>query len=153
VSGGGLDDSALELPPTPTSRTTVTVMPPGLTVSVQPAHAPTPAARAPSGELALTVTVVLCPDASVPDAGDTVTCPSRLEDSEIDQLTVPNEAFRVSGLPFRPITIVVGETVRMPRAGGELAGAAEELADFDGAGEVVFALDAGAGLVGDGCEL
>ena len=149
MSGGGL-----ELPPTLTSRTTVTVIPPGFTVSVQPAHAPTPTAdRAPSGLLAVTVTVVLWPEASVPDAGDTVTCPSRLEDSEMDQLTVPNEAFRVSGLPFRPITIVVGETVRMPRAGGELAGAAEELADFDGAGEVVFALDAGAGLVGDGCEL
>ena len=145
-----------------TSRTTVTVMPPGLTVRVQATHAPTPpdpaasaARRAPSRPLALTVTVVLCPEASVPAAGDTVTCPTRLEDSEMDQLTVPNEAFRVSGLPFRPITIVVGETVRMPRLGGELggelAGADEEL--VAGAGELGFALDAGAGLVGDECPL
>ena len=89
----------------------------------------------------------------MPAAGDTVTCPTRLEDSEMDQLTAPNDAFRVSGAPFKPTTIVVGETLRMPRAGGELAG---ELAGADeelvaGAGELGLVLDARP--VGDGCPL
>jgi hypothetical protein len=42
----------------------------------------------------------------------------------------------------------------MPRLGEELAdGDAEVAVLVDGAGELGFALDAGAGLVGDGCPL
>ena len=148
----------LELLPTLISSTTVTVMLPGFTVSVQAAHAPAPppssasaASRRPPSRLpALSETVVLCPEASVPAVGDTVTWPTRLEDSAMDQLTEPNEAFRVSVPPFRPSRIVVGVTVRMPRLGDELAVAVALL--VAGAGELAFALelDGGAEVGGDG---
>jgi hypothetical protein len=67
LDGGGLDGGGLEQVLALTSRTTVTVMPPGFTVSVQATHAPTPppppvraSARAPPSRLlALTVTVAL----------------------------------------------------------------------------------------------
>ena len=134
----------------------MTVMLPGFTVSVQAAHAPPPppasaASRRPPSRLpALSETVVLCPDASVPAVGDTVTWPTRLEDSAMDQLTEPNEAFRVTVPPFRPSTIVVGVTVRMPRLGDELAVAVALL--VVGAGELGFALELGGGaeVGGDG---
>jgi len=138
----------------------VTVISPGFTVSVQSAQTPGPppawaaALRPPaSGLLTLSVTVVLWPEASVPAVGDTVTRPIRLEDSAMDQLTAPNEAFRVSVPPFRPSTIVVGVTVRMPRLGGELVVVVALL--VDGAGEVGFGLglDGGAEVGGDGCPL
>lgn len=169
MSGGGLDcggldcgglDGGLELLPTLMSRTTVTVMSPGFTVSVQPTHRLMssdaaagwrPSSRLPMG---LSVTVALSPGASVPAVGETVTLPIRPDDSAIDQLTGPSEARKVSVPPFRPTTIVVGVTVRMPRLGEELAdGDAEVAVLVDGAGELGFALDAGAGLVGDGCPL
>jgi len=94
--------------------------------------------------------VVLCPEAKVPAVGDTVTWPIRLEDSAMDQLTEPNEAFRVSVPPFRPSTIVVGVTVRMPRLGGDELAVVALL--VEGAGELGLALelDAGAEVVGDG---
>ena len=139
----------------------MTVMLPGFTVRVQATHAPSPppppvraAARCPpSRPLALTVTVVLWPEASVPDAGETVALPTRPDDSAMDQLTDPNEAVRVSVVPFRPTTIVVGDTARMPRLGGELAVAVA--LPVAGAGEVGFALalDGGAEVGGDGCPL
>lgn len=134
----------------------MTVMPPGFTVSVQATHAPTPlpppvrasARRPPSRLLALTVTVALWPEASVPELGETVTLPTRLEDSVMDQLTDPDAAVRVSVLPFRPTTIVVGDTCRVPGLGAELLGAGAELdaAGVDGAGELgrALALDGGA---------
>jgi hypothetical protein len=129
------------------SSTTVTVMSPGFTVSVQSAHAPTPpppasaASRRPPSRLpALSETVVLCPEASVPAVGDTVTWPTRLDDSAMDQLTAPNEAFRVSVPPLRPSTIVVGVTVRMPRLGGDELAVVVALL-VDGAGELGFALE------------
>ncbi len=132
----------------------MTVMLPGFTVSVQSVHASRPARtadRSPPGRLETpSVTVVLCPEASVPAVGETVTWPTRLEDSAMDQLTDPNEAFKVSVPPSVPSTIVVGVTVSRPRPGGELvAGPADVL----GAGELGFALDAGAGLAGEACPL
>ena len=149
------------------SSVTVTVMPPGFTVSVPSVHAPSPlsppqppppppppataaALSAPGGLLTLSATVVLWPEASVPAAGDTVTCPTRLEDSVTDQSTVPNEAFRVSVPPPLPSTIVVGVTVRMPRDGGELEAVVALL--VAGAGEVglALALDGGGGVGWDG---
>ena len=144
----------LGLLPTLMSKTTVTVMSPGFTVSVQAAHAPPPPARAaarrpPGGLLARSEMVALCPAASVPAVGDTVTWPTRLEDSATDQLTEPNEAFRVSEPPFRPSTIVVGVTVRMPRLGDELAVAVALL--VAGAGELGFALELDGGA--EGCPL
>ena len=71
----------------------------------------------------------------------------------MDQSTAPNEAFKVSVPPFRPSTIVVGVTVRMPRAGGELEAVVALL--VAGAGEVGFelALDGGAEVGWDGCVL
>jgi hypothetical protein len=119
----------------------VTVILPGFTVSVQSTHAPAlsataPALRPPSRLLALSVTVVLWPEASVPDVGDTVTCPISPDDSAMDQSTDPNDADRVSVPPFTPTTIVVGVTVRTPRLGGELEGAEVVL----GAGELGFGL-------------
>jgi hypothetical protein len=65
LDAGGLDGGGLELLPTVMSRTIVTVMSPGFTVSVQSAHAPVPpparaaARRPPSRLLALTDTVAL----------------------------------------------------------------------------------------------
>ena len=157
LDGGGLDGGGLELPPVPRSRTTVTVMLPGFTVSVQSVHAPCPVRAAgrsaPSGLETPSVTVVLCPEASVPAVGETVTWPTRPEDSAMDQLTDPNDAFRVSVPPFGPSTIVVGVTVSRPRLGGELVAAVAVLADVLGAGELGFALDAGAGLVGEASPL
>jgi hypothetical protein len=89
----------------------------------------------------------------VPAVGDTVTRPTRLEDSVMDQFTDPNEALRVSVPPFRPSTIVVGVTVRMPRDGGELEAVVALL--VAGAGEVGFelALDGGAEVGWDACVL
>ena len=134
---------------------------PGFTVSVQSAQPPTPQ-PAPAG-LALykplsrlpplSETVALCPEAKVPAVGDTVTSPTRPDDSAMDQLTDPNEAVRVSVAPFTPSTIVVGVTVRMPRLGDELAVAVALL--VAGAGELGLALelDGGAEVGGDGCPL
>ncbi len=124
---------------------------PGFTVSVPSAPAAGAAApAAPSGLLTLSVTVVLWPDASVPAVGETVTWPTRLDDSAMDQSTDPNEAFRVSVPPLLPSTIVVGVTVSRPRAGGELVAAVALL--VAGAGEVGFelTLDGGAEV---GCRL
>ena len=68
----------------------------------------------------------------------------------MDQLTEPNEAFRVSVPPLRPSRTVVGVTVRIPRLGGELAVAVALL--VAGGGELAFApeLDGGAEVGGDG---
>ncbi len=69
LDGGELDGGGGEQVLTLTSRTTVTVMPPGLTVSVQATHAPPPppppppvrasASPPPGTLLALTMTVAL----------------------------------------------------------------------------------------------
>ena len=156
------------------SSTTVTVMLPGFTVSVQSAHAPTAPADSAilnpaSGLLAVSVTVVLWPDASVPAAGATVTLPIRPEDSVMDQSTDPNEAVKVSVPPLRPSRIEVGVTARMPRPGAEddadVEAGDEELAvavlvaaleDVLGAGvlALLLALDAAAADVpADACPL
>jgi hypothetical protein len=139
----------------------VTVILPGSTVSVQPTHAPTLSAAAPalsplSALLALSVTVALWPEASVPDAGDTLTLPISPDDSAIDQSTDPNDADRVKLPPFTPTTTVVGVTVRTPRLGGELAGAEVDLLGL-GLG-VGFGLGLGVGFglgfgVGFGLDL
>ena len=128
----------------------MTVMLPGFTVSVQSAHAARTAAGGPPGVLeTLSVTVVPCPEASVPAVRDTATWPTRPEDSVMDQLTDPNDAVRLSVPPFRPSTIVLGVTASRPWRGGEPVAAVAVLADVPGADELPFALDAGAGLAGE----
>ena len=142
----------------------MTVMLPGFTVSVQATHAPTPpppviaaARRPPSRLLALTVTVALWPEASVPAVGEIVMLPTRPDDSVMDQSTDPDEAVRVSVLPFRPTRIVVGDTARVPGLGEELGVAGAELVAVlvDGAAELgcALALDGGAEVGGDGFPL
>jgi hypothetical protein len=121
-------------------------MAPGFTVSVPPGHSPLPpltpaalASRSPApATRALSETVVLWPEASVPAAGDTVTRPIRPEDSVMDQFTGPNEALRVSEPPLAPSTIVVGVTFSSPRLGAELV-VGEALLVL-GAGELGLAL-------------
>src|SRR6185437_6728679 len=120
---------------------TVTVMLPGLTVSVQFAHTPvslvrvTPAgaaraARAPAAALTRRPTVVLWPASRCPEAGATASSPIKPGDSVMDQSTGPPEAVSVSAPPLSGLsTIVSGATLRVPAGGG---GALLE----DGAGEL-----------------
>ena len=59
------------------------------------------------------------PEASVPDAGETTSSPSRLDGSEIDQFTGPFSAVSVSSLPSSGVsTTVVGDTASVPCLGG-----------------------------------
>src|SRR5262249_34849260 len=68
------------------------------------------------------VTWVLCPAASVPDAGDTISLPTKLDGSEMDHDTGPFSAVRVSAPPPDTVsTMVVGDTSRVPGAGGGVA--------------------------------
>jgi hypothetical protein len=107
--------------------TTETVIPPGCTVSCPPTV---------SRSLAVTVTVVLEPDASVPDDGDTVSPPIRACDSMMDQFTGPFDAVRVrvAELPTLSRTDV-GLTPSVPGAGGGDEDEAEGGGVVDGAGE------------------
>ena len=75
--------------------------------------------------LVVIVTRMLWPAAIVPDDGETVSWPIRLDGSEIDQLTGPPLALSVIVPPSSGVsTIVVGEMPSVPCAGGE--GEAEE---------------------------
>ena len=89
----------------------------------------------------------------MPAAGDTVSWPTRLEDSVMDQSTAPKEAFRVSVPPLGPSTIVVGATVRMPRDGGELEAVVALLVAGAGGVGLELALDGGAEVGWDGVVL
>jgi hypothetical protein len=66
-----------------------------------------------------TETVTLCPAASVPEEGETATCPSRLPDAAMDQLTGPPDAVSVMLLPVTGLSrIVLGDTLSVPGGGG-----------------------------------
>ncbi len=107
-------------------------MPPGFTVSVLSSDA-TP--------LTLRVTVTLCPAASLPDDGETVTRPIRLDDSVMDHDTGPPEAVSVRLPPSSGLsTTVVGVTLSVPCLGGGVA---------VGVGGAVVVLVDGAGEPGD----
>src|SRR5690349_3461915 len=134
----------------------VTVISPGLTVSVQLTHTPVaPASVAPAGAAragtapaaALTrrPTVVLWPASRCPEAGATASSPIKPGDSVMDQSTGPPEAVSVSAPPLSGLsTIVSGATMRVPAGGG---GALLE----DGAGELGDGLWLGDGRwLGDG---
>ncbi len=100
-----------------------TVIPPGCTVSCPPTV---------SRSLAVTVTVVLEPDASVPEDGDSVRPPIRPCDSVIDQFTGPFDAVRVRVAELPTLSrIDVGLTLSVPGAGGG-GGAEDEDEDEDG---------------------
>ncbi|HEY6294294.1 MAG TPA: hypothetical protein VIX15_01400, partial [Streptosporangiaceae bacterium] len=114
--------------------TTVTVIPPGCTVSCPPTV---------SRSLAVTVTVVLEPDASVPDDGDTVRPPTRPGDSVMDQFTGPFDAVRVRVAELPTLsTTDAGLTPSVPGAGGD--GGDED----EGGGVVLLALGLAAGEFG-----
>jgi hypothetical protein len=160
ASGGGLCElGGGELGVTSTWMTTVTVMPPGLTVSWQPTHTPAALpdtartrepARPSTPPLTLTLTVALWPACRRPEDGATVSWPIRPDDSEIDHDTGPPEAVSVRVLPDSALTtIVLGVTRSVPGGGG---GAAVVLLG-DGAGELGEGLCRGDGLwLGDGAE-
>ena len=74
----------------------MTVVPPGFTDSWVSSDA-----------LPLTVTLVLFPDASVPDDGETVTSPRRLDGSVIVQRTGPFSAVSVITEPEGDATVIV----------------------------------------------
>lgn len=83
-----------------------------------------------SDPLPVTVTVVLCPDASVPDDGETLTSPRMLDGSLIVQCTGPFLAVSVIVLPDSgESTTVVGDTDSLPSAAG---GADDDGAAWDG---------------------
>src|SRR5512146_1073659 len=108
----------------------VTVISPGLTVSVQLTHtpvapvsvAPAGAARAgaaPAAALTRRLTVVLWPASRRPEAGVTASSPISPGDSVMDQSTGPPEAVSVSAPPLSGLsTIVRGATLRVPAGGG-----------------------------------
>jgi hypothetical protein len=127
-----------------TLSTTVTVIPPGSTVSCPPTV---------SRSLALTVTVVLAPSASVPDDGATVRPPTRPCDGVMDQVTGPPEAVSVKVAELPTLSrIVVELTLSVPPAGGGGVEAGGVVPLVDGAGEagsLVAPDDDGAGAVGD----
>jgi hypothetical protein len=101
----------------------VTVIPPGFTVSWLSTDAGLVTDRA---------TVVLWPEASVPEEGETVTLPIRLGGSVMDHVTGPPEAVRVRVAPVRGLTrIVVGVTLSVPGLGG---GGVAEVVLLDGMG-------------------
>ncbi len=86
----------------------MTRWPPGLTVSVVSREA------SPLTEID---TVVLWPDPSVPELGETISSPSRLAGSEMDHETGPPAAVRVIELPSSGVrTTVLGDTVSVPAA-------------------------------------
>jgi hypothetical protein len=126
------------------SMSTVTVISPGLTVSVQLTHTPvapasvasagaarTPAApAAPAAALTRRLTVALWPASRCPEDGVTASSPISPGDSVMDQSTGPPEAVSVRAPPLSGLsTIVRGATLRVPAGGG--GGALLE----DGAGE------------------
>jgi hypothetical protein len=96
-------------------------------------------------------TVTLWPDLSVPEDGDAVTLPSRLDDSKIDHVTGPPDAVNVRLPPLPGVSrILVGDTLSVPCAGG--GGALVVLVDVLGTGEVGLGLTlVGAGVDGEGC--
>ncbi len=134
------------------SMTTVTLMPPGFTVSWQPTHAPTgfppwaASAVRPAGPLALRLTVVLRPASSRPDDGATVSSPTRPGDSVMDHVTGPPEAVSVRVPPSSGLsTIVLGVTLSVPAGGGGVA-----VAEAVGVGVGVALLVDGGAELGSG---
>jgi hypothetical protein len=80
------------------------------------------------------VTSVDWPEASVPDAGETTSSPSRLDGSEIDQFTGPFSAVSVIVLPSSGVsTTVVGDTASVPCLGG--GGGGDVVGGFVGGGD------------------
>jgi hypothetical protein len=89
----------------PTPVSTVICCPPGDTVSCESRLT----------RLVEIVTCTLWPAVIVPDDGDTLSLPSRLDGSEIDQLTGPPLAVSVIVPPSSGVsTIVVGWTSSVP---------------------------------------
>src|SRR5208282_5378803 len=88
------------------------------------------------------VTVMLCPDASVPEEGETSTLPIRLEGSVMDHVTGLPDAVRVRLAPVSGLSrIAVGLTLSVPGGGGGGGGGEEGLLVgvpvlVDGAGEL-----------------
>jgi hypothetical protein len=126
----------------PSPITTVIVTPPGLATRCVSSDA-----------LPVTVTVVLWPDASVPDAGETVTSPRTLDGSVIVQRTGPWLAVSVITLPDSGArVIVVGDTISVPGpAGGEVEPEGPGLpGEADGVGETRWVGEAGIPGVADG---
>src|SRR5260370_559529 len=94
----------------PRPSKTVTVIPPGFTVSWLSSEA---------RPLTERVTVTLWPDASVPAAGATVSLPIRLDASVMDHLTGPPEAVKVRLPPVIGLgRIDLGVTPSVPCLGG-----------------------------------
>src|SRR5260370_21956198 len=128
----------------PRPSKTVTVIPPGFTVSWLSSEA---------RPLTERVTVTLWPDASVPAAGATVSLPIRLDASVMDHLTGPPEAVKVRLPPVIGLSrIDLGVTLSLPCLGGggaeEEAGGLAGVVLVDGAGDVLCAED-GAAADGD----
>jgi hypothetical protein len=92
--------------------TTVTIAPPGLNLRCT---------RGLPGPRTVTLTVVLCPAASVPDIGVTTTFFSRPAGSDTDQFTAPPDALRViDPLAGGARSSVDGLTLRVPAPGASL---------------------------------
>ncbi len=80
-------------------------------------------------------TVALCPAFSVPDAGLTLSVPSRLDGSLTDQLTGPPSAVIVTWVPPSVLsTMLVGDTLSVPGAAEVGGGAGEDGEEDDGRG-------------------
>ena len=91
----------------------MTVIPPGFTAS-RPSSDATP--------LTSRTTVTLCPDASRPEDGETISLPIKSDDSVMDHDTGPPEAVRVRLLSRCGLSrIVVGVTLNVPCLGGGMA--------------------------------
>ena len=105
---------------------TVTAWPPGLMVIVVATDA---------RPLTVIVIVAFWPACSVPDEGDSVSLPSRLDDSVADQFTGPPTAVIVIEPPRSgESSTLVGDTVRVPGAtAAEVdGGGGDEEAEGDG---------------------
>src|ERR1700677_4499559 len=140
--GPGLAEAGTS--PMPTPIRTVTAMPPGLTASWLSTEARPLTDRA---------TVALWPAASVPEDGETVSLPIRLEGSVIDHVTGPPDAVTVRLPPSSGLsTIVVGVTLSVPCAGGGGGGGGGGAAVAVLVGGLVAVLVAVALLVGGAGE-
>jgi hypothetical protein len=124
----------------------VTVIPSGFTVSRLSSDA-TP--------LTSRTTVTLCPDASRPEDGKTISLPIKPDDLVMDHDTGPPEAVRVRLLSRCGLSrIVVGVTLNVPSLGGGMAVAVllAVAVPVDGAGEPGDVLWVDDGAVAEGEE-